>query len=115
MGILVQILIPLAVIALLMLVAKRVWMSGYVAGTLTEAKFWLDSIDMLRVPNWQSLPVTGDDKSLTPEQSKYANQVYVSAYSLALHTIQTEIAEARRQIVDAAQAEEEKRHRGFSE
>jgi hypothetical protein len=91
-------------IVLLLLGIKVTWMSGYVAGTMHEVKFWLDAIDKLMVPNWQSLPVTGDDESLTPEQSKSVNQVYVSAYALALYTIKTEIAEARREAIEKIKA-----------
>jgi hypothetical protein len=114
MGIL-EILLPFVLLVLVMLGIKAVWMSGFVAGTLGEAKLWIDSIDRLFVPNWQSLPVviTADDQPLTPEQTKWMNQIYVSAYDLALTTIKVEIAEARRDIVAKAAAEEEQQRRRF--
>jgi hypothetical protein len=102
--------ITLAIIVVLALGAKVAWMSGFVAGTMCEVKSWLDAFDRLRVPNWQSLPITWDDKSLTltPEQSKYANQIFVSAYALALEQIRTEIAEARREAMEKAKAKGER-------
>jgi predicted phosphoribosyltransferase len=108
-------LLPFLVIVLLVLGAKAVWVNGFVAGTLGEARLWLEGIDKLRKPNWQSLPVTvmADDNPLTPEQTKWMNQIYVSAYELALHTIKAEIAEARREIVEKAKADEERQVRRF--
>lgn len=95
-----NILISLAFLAMLALGIKVLWMSGFSAGTMQEAKRWLDAFDKLMVPNWQSLPVTGDDKTLTPEQSKWANQVFVSAYTLALDQIRIEIADSRREALE---------------
>jgi len=115
MGVL-EALLPFALLVLILLGVKAVWMSGFVAGTLGEAKLWLDSIDKLSRPNWQSLPltITVDDAPMTPEQTKWMNQIYVSAYELALLTIREEIAEARREIVEKAAAEEERQRRRFS-
>jgi hypothetical protein len=114
MGIL-EILLPFVLLVLVMLGIKAVWMSGFVAGTLGEAKLWLEGIDKLMVPNWQSLPVTvtADDQPMTPEQTKWMNQIYVSAYQLALHSIKAEIAEARRDLVEKAAAEEAQQRRRF--
>jgi hypothetical protein len=105
-------LLPFVLIVLLILGAKAVWMSGFVAGTLGEARLWLEGIDKLMKPNWQSLPVSGGD-DLSPEQVKWLNQIYVQAYELALHTIKAEIAEARRSVVEKAKAEEERQARRF--
>lgn len=110
MGVL-EALLPFALLVLLMLGAKAVWMSGFVAGTMGEAKLWLDGIDKLMRPNWQNYPITGD--SMTPEQLKWVNQIYVDAYELALHTIRTEIAEARRVAVENARAAEERQRQRF--
>jgi hypothetical protein len=99
-----SVILPLAFLLLLVLGAKVVFMSGFVAGSMQEAKRWLEAFDKLRVPNWQSLPVTKDDKTLTPEQAKWANQVFVSAYTLALDQIRTEIADARREAVEKMKA-----------
>jgi hypothetical protein len=96
----ISVILPLAFALLLAVGAKVAWMSGFVAGGMQETKRWLDAYDKLRVPNWQSLPVTGDDKTLTPEQSKWANQVYVSAYTLAVDQIKTEIADLRREALE---------------
>jgi hypothetical protein len=100
-------------LAVALLCLKAVWANGFRAGTLGEAKLWLGAVDSLMVPNWQSLPVPGDDSGMTPEQIKWMNQVYVQAYALALQTIMTEIAEARRDIVVKAAAEEERLRRRF--
>jgi hypothetical protein len=101
-----NVLIPVAFATVLALGAKVVWMSGFVAGTMQETKRWLDALDKLAVPNWQSLPITGDDKTMTPEQSKLANQIFVSAYKLALDRIRAEIADLRREALEKATAEE---------
>ena len=104
-----NVLITLACLALFALGVKVVWMSGFVAGTMHEVKLWLDVLDKLKVPNWQSLPVTKDDKTLTPEQAKWANQVYVSAYTLALDQIKTEFADGRREALEKIKSKEERR------
>jgi hypothetical protein len=114
MGIL-EVLLPFAALVAILMGVKAVWMAGFVAGTMGEAKLWLESIDKLRKPNWQSLPitVTADDQPLTPEQSKWMNQIYVSAYELALYAIRDDIAAARREVVEKARAEEERQARRF--
>lgn len=104
-------LLPLILIVLLILGAKAVWMSGYVAGAMGEAKLWLDGIDKLIRPNWQNMPITADN--MTPEQVKWMNQVYASCYELALVTIRDEIAASRREAVEKAKAQEEKQRQRF--
>jgi hypothetical protein len=109
----IETLISLVVLVLLLKGVKALWVAGFTAGSLNEAKYWLQGVDSLMVPNWQSLPIAGDD--LTPEQTKFANRIYVSAYALALRTIQTELAEARRAVVEKERAEDERMRKRFGD
>jgi hypothetical protein len=110
MGILNILIVVLALFAL-RLAGKVIWRSGFLAGTHHEAMMWLNSIDKLFVPNWQSLPVS--DKTLTPEELKFANQVYVAAYRTALDHIKLDIANIRREAVAKFQAEKGEAESGY--
>jgi len=101
MGILILIVLLLAIYT----AAKIIWKSGFLAGRDHEAMMWLASIDKLFVPNWQSLPVS--DPSLTPEELKFANQVYSAAYRAALDHIKVDIAMDRRDAVEKFKAKQE--------
>jgi len=83
--------------------AKILWRAGFYAGQDHEALLWLASIDKLFVPNWQSYPVSGED--FTDEQLKFANQVYVAAYRVALDHIKLDIANIRRESLQVKEEE----------
>lgn len=85
--------------------ARVLWRAGFLAGKDHEALMWLASIEKLFVPNWQSHPIS--DKSLTPEEIKFANQVYVAAYRAALDHIKLDIANVRREALEKLKAKEE--------
>jgi hypothetical protein len=102
MGIL-NILILLAALAVVRLIGKIIWKSGFLAGTHHEASMWLASIDKLMPPNWQSL-VIGRDEGLTPEQLEMANRVYAAAYRTAIDHIKLDIALIRQKAVEEFQA-----------
>jgi hypothetical protein len=93
----------------LFVAAKVLWKSGFLAGRDHEAMLWLESIDKLFVPNWQSLPV-GKDEGLTPEELKFANQVYAAAYRAALDHIKVDIANVRREALEKFKATQEPEH-----
>ena len=105
MGIL-NIAIILLALYVIRLIGKVIWKSGFLAGTHHEAQMWIDAIDKLFVPNWQSLSI-GQDEGLTPEQLKMANQVYAAAYRTALDHIKLDIALIRRETVEKYKAETE--------
>jgi|SRR5271154_2560834 len=85
--------------------AKILWKAGFMAGRDHEALMWIASIDKLFPPNWQSYPL--QDKSLTSEELKYANQVYAAAYRAAVDHIKIDIVEIRRAELQKLQAEQE--------
>jgi len=99
------ILITIALFAVLYICAKLTWKSGFLAGRDHEAMMWLASIDKLFVPNWQSLPVK--DPTLTPDELKFANQVYSAAYRAALDHIKLDIAQDRRDTVERFKAKQQ--------
>jgi hypothetical protein len=62
---------------------------GYNQGSMDEAKQWVDAINKIQAPNWQSMPVPhGTD----PEKAKFAAQIYVESFKIALEVIKEEIA-----------------------
>lgn len=101
------ILIVLVLLGSLYIGAKLMWKTGFLAGRDHEALMWLASIDKLFVPNWQCLPI--NDPTLTPEESKFANQVYSAAYRAALDHIKLDIAADRREVVEKFKAKQEER------
>jgi ribonuclease D len=64
-------------------------LKGYHEGVQKEAQNWVDAINKVTVPNWQSLPIP---PGTTPEQAQIAAKIYVEAYKVALDTIKEEIA-----------------------
>ena len=94
------VLILLGLLFVAMYIAARIlWKAGFYAGQDHEAVMWLASFDKLFVPNWQSLPID-DDGDLTPEQLKFANQVYAAAYRAALEQIKLDIVTIRREALE---------------
>jgi len=101
-----DVLILIAVVFLaLYIAAKILWRAGFYAGRDHEAVMWIDSINKLFPPNWQSYPLK--DKDLDPEELKFANQVYAAAYRAAVDHIKIDIAEIRRESLQKFQAEQE--------
>jgi hypothetical protein len=96
------IIISLLLIAVMLMGMKLVWKSGFMAGTTHEAMMWLNAIDKLMPPNWQSLEINGE--GMTPEQVEWANRVYASAYRLALDHIKLDIGLARQVAIDKLKA-----------
>lgn len=86
----VGVIVALVLLGGLWLVAKVVWTSGFLSGRRHEAFLWLDSIDKLIVPNWQSMELS--DSSLTKEEAVFANKVYAAAYRAALDHIKLDIS-----------------------
>ena len=86
-------------------VGKLLWKSGFLAGRDHEGMLWLDAIEKLYVPNWQSLPIRAE--GMTPEELKYANQVYVAAYQTALDHIKVDIGNIRREALEKFRTKEE--------
>jgi hypothetical protein len=64
---------------------------AYNQGMQEEAQQWVNAIQKIKVPNWQSLPPT-DFGMQDPERAKLAAQVYVVAYQCCLDVIKEEIA-----------------------
>ncbi len=81
-------------IALILLVVyqtgRLVYLKGCLDGTHQEAKQWLEAIDKVTPPNWQSLPIQSD--SLEKAKLEEANKVYAAAFKIALGVIREEIA-----------------------
>lgn len=96
------VLITLALLALGFIIAKVVWLSGFMSGKSHEAAMWLDAIDKLFVPNWQTYPV--QDAAMQPEQLEFANRLFSAAYRAALEQIKTDIANVRREAAVKALA-----------
>jgi len=69
---------------------RLVYLKGLVDGTRREAKEWMEAIEKVTPPNWQSLPIQSD--SLERAKLEEANKVYAAAFRIALGVIKEEIA-----------------------
>jgi hypothetical protein len=67
----------------------RLYVQGFSAGMRKEAKCWIDAIQKVTPPNWQSLPLPEGLERKTAEE---ANKVYAAAFKVALEIIKEEIA-----------------------
>jgi hypothetical protein len=89
-GIITWIAITCIVVFIQTIILRIAKLQGYNQGTQDEAQQWIDAINKVQVPNWQSLPpgeFNGD-----PEKAKLAAQIYVAAYKCCLDVIKEEIA-----------------------
>lgn len=91
------ILIWLLALAMLYLGMRLVFMSGFAAGEDYEARRWINAIDALFIPNWQSLPIQSEEVPLDSDKLRMANQLFVAAYNLAVDHIKKDIVEIRRE------------------
>lgn len=58
-------------------------------GMMKESKDWVDAVNKVQVPNWQSLPTRpGTNK----EMAETAAKIYVEAFGIALGVVKEEIA-----------------------
>lgn len=88
-GAIVPILISIVLAFIAWMSAQVIFMKGFRAGMQHEAKGWIDAINKVTPPNWQSIPTP---PGYDAERAKAAAQVYVEAYKVALDVIKEEIA-----------------------
>lgn len=89
LGIVVQIAITLVIAFIAWMSAQVIFLRGFRAGMQHEAKGWVDAVNKVTPPNWQSIPTP---PGYDVERAKAAAQVYVEAYKVALDVIKEEIA-----------------------
>lgn len=88
-GIIVQILITLVLMVIAYFAGASLYLKGWIAGMKKEAMGWVDALNKVQPPNWQSLPhPPGYDR----ERAEAAAKVYVEAFRVALDVIKEEIA-----------------------
>jgi len=88
-GLIIQVVCFALGVVVVFFVCSHLYTKGFVAGARSEAQGWLDAINKIIPPNWQSLP---DVPDVDPEQSKEVRKLYVNTFKFALDIIKEEIA-----------------------
>jgi hypothetical protein len=107
-------LVNFMILAVACLAGAVLYMKGYKAGMQSEAKDWINAINKVTPPNWQSLPTP---EGADPEKSKEFRKLYVDTFKIALDVIKEEIAANRletlmKNIADFAAGKEPNRDPG---
>jgi len=92
-GVIAQIAVSVVVLCATCYAIGAMYLKGYFAGMRKEAVGWIEAIEKIKPPNWQSLPIAGRDQP--KEKIEETNKLYVATFKVALDVIKEEIAQNR--------------------